>query len=242
LEKDGVLGNPPIVTEVGDGTYMVLDGATRTAAMNQLGYPHAIVQVVSSGEGLGLKTWYHVIQQIRVYDLLPLLQALPNVSLREVDPKKAREVMFEYGGLCYLHTVEDRSYVVQAAAGVNRIDALNQFTQTYIEVSHVDRTLVEDIFRLKNEYAEMTAVVIFPEYTVDQVIQSTLKSNRLFPAGITRFLIPGRILRLNADLTMIRSRELTLREKNRWLHEQLLQRQAKGGIRYYGEPVVLLDE
>jgi phosphoglycerate dehydrogenase-like enzyme len=242
LEQDGVLGNPPIVTEVGDGTYMVLDGATRTAAMNQLDFPHAIVQVVSTGEGLGLKTWYHVIQQIRVYDLLPLLQALPDVSLQEVDPVKAREIMFEYGGLCYLHTIEDRTYVVQAALGANRIDALNQFTHTYIEASHVDRTLEEDIFRLKNEYEEMAAVVIFPEYTVDQVIQSTLKSNRLFPAGITRFLIPGRILRLNADLGVIKSRELTLREKNRWLHEQLVKRQAQGGIRYYGEPVVLLDE
>jgi len=34
----------------------------------------------------------------------------------------------------------------------------------------------------------------------------------------------------------------SLREKNRWLHDLLVEKQAKGDIRYYGEPVYLLDE
>jgi hypothetical protein len=33
-----------------------------------------------------------------------------------------------------------------------------------------------------------------------------------------------------------------LQEKNRWLHEILKEKQLKGGIRYYAEPVFLLDE
>ena len=242
LEADGVLGNPPVVTETGDGAYMVLDGATRTSAMKQLGFPHALVQVISPESGLGLKTWYHVIQQIREDRLLELLAALPLVRLEEVDPEEAGKAMFEYGGLCYLHTASDRAWLVFPAAGANRLDALNQLTETYIEAAHVDRTLNDNVISLKNEYEAMTAVVIFPEYTVEQVIQTTLESGRLFPAGITRFLIPGRILRLNADLSVLKSGEMSLREKNRWLHETLVERQAKGGIRYYGEPVYLLDE
>lgn len=242
LDEDGRLGNPPVVTEVGDGRYMVLDGATRTTAMKQLNFPHAIVQVINSEDGLGLKTWYHVIQQIREDALVPMLRALPLVELDPIDPEEAPKAMFEYGGLCYLHTASDKAYLVQPATGANRLDALNQFTENYIEASYVDRTLNDNIISLKNEYEEMTAVVIFPEYTVEQVIQTTLQSGRYFPAGITRFLIPGRILRLNADLTILRSTEMSLREKNRWLHEELLTRQAKGGIRFYGEPVYLLDE
>ncbi|HID54015.1 MAG TPA: hypothetical protein EYP41_18505 [Anaerolineae bacterium] len=242
LAEDGVLGNPPVVTEVGDGSYMVLDGATRTSAMKQLNFPHALVQVISPESGLGLKTWYHVIQQIREDQLMELLAALPLVRLEEVDPEEADKAMFEYGGLCYLHTASDRAWLVFPAEGANRLDALNQLTETYIEAAHVDRTLNDNVISLKNEYEAMTAVVIFPAYTVEQVIQTTLESGRLFPAGITRFLIPGRILRLNADLSVLKSREMTLREKNRWLHETLVERQAKGGIRYYGEPVYLLDE
>ncbi len=242
LDEEGQLGNPPIVTEVGDGRYMVLDGATRSAAMQQLGFPHAIVQVINSEDGLGLKTWYHVIQEIREGELIELLNGLPDVRLTAIAPTEAAKAMFEYGGLCYIHTVSNRAYLVQPASGVNRLDALNQLTETYIEAAHVDRTLNNNIISLKNELEGFTAVVVFPEYTVPQVIQTTLESERLFPAGITRFIIPGRVLRLNADLSVLRSQEMSLREKNRWLHQELLKRQATGGIRRYDEPVYLLDE
>lgn len=242
LDEEGRLGNPPIVTEAGDGRYMVLDGATRTAAMQQLGFPHAIVQVVNTEDGLGLKTWHHLIRQIRENDLINLLAQLPYVRLEPIAPAEAAKAMFEYGGLCYLHTVTDKAYLAQPALGVNRLDALNQLTETYIEAAHVDRTLKSNIISLKNEVVGFTAVVLFPEYTVSQVIQTTLSSGRLFPAGITRFIIPGRVLRLNADISILRSPDIPLREKNRWLHEQLLQRQASGGIRRYDEPVYLLDE
>ncbi|VAW31811.1 hypothetical protein MNBD_CHLOROFLEXI01-4882, partial [hydrothermal vent metagenome] len=207
----------------------------------QLGYKHGIVQVISAEDGLGLHTWYHVICQIGVGLLLQLLRRLPNIVLEESDIDNASDAMFEYGGLCYLQTIDNRVYLIYPAQGVNRLEALNQFTEAYIEAGHVDRTLNSNIISLKNEYEDLAAVVIFPEYTVNQVMQATLSSGRLFPAGITRFLIPGRILRLNADLSVLKS-DKSLREKNRWLHELLVEKQGKGDIRYYGEPVYLLDE
>lgn len=241
LEADGILGNPPVVVESEDGRYIVLDGATRTTAMKQLGYKHALVQVISTEDGLGLHTWYHVICQIEVDNLLKLLHGLPNISMEESDIDSASDAMFEYGGLCYVQTIDNRVYLIYPAQGVNRLEALNQFTEAYIDAAHVDRTLNSNILSLKNEYEDLAAVVIFPEYTVNQVMQATLSSGRLFPAGITRFLIPGRILRLNANLSVLKS-DKTLREKNRWLHELLVEKQGKGDIRYYGEPVYLLDE
>lgn len=239
LRQENTLLNPPVVTEV-DGRYMVLDGATRTAALKQIGLPHVVVQVISEEEGLGLRTWYHVIQQVEANELLRTLKALASVTLREVDPDSADDVMFEYGGLCYLHLVDGRTLMVDPQPGVNRLHALNAFTEAYIAVSHVERTLEDDLVLLQHEYPEMTALVVFPEFTVGQVMQVTL-SGRYFPAGITRFIIPGRVLRLNADLDYLMS-DRTLREKNRWLHELLLQKAGKGKIRYYGEPVYLLDE
>ena len=241
LEEDGTLGNPPVVVASEDGRYIVLDGATRTTALKQLGYKHGIVQVISTEDGLGLHTWYHVICQIGVNTLLELLQGLPNIAMEVSDIDRAADDMFEYGGLCFVQTVDNRIFLIYPAPGVNRLEALNQFTEAYIEAGHVDRTLNSNILSLKNEYEDLAAVVIFPEYTVNQVMQATLSSGRLFPAGITRFLIPGRILRLNANLAVMKS-DKSLREKNRWLHEMLVDKQGKGGIRYYGEPVYLLDE
>jgi phosphoglycerate dehydrogenase-like enzyme len=240
LERDGILQNPPVVTRV-DNRYMVLDGATRTAAIKQLGIEHIIVQVISSEEELGLRTWFHVIQQIDVNQLVRLLDDLPDVSLEVVEADKATELMFEYGGLCYMQAADGRVFLVHAAPGVNRLDALNNLTNLYIDAAYVERTLSSDIYSLQYEFPEMAALVVFPEYTVTQVMQATTSSGRFFPAGITRFLIPGRVLRLNADLGYLRS-ENSLQEKNRWLHEILKEKQLKGGIRYYAEPVFLLDE
>lgn len=151
------------------------------------------------------------------------------------------EELFAYGGLCLLQLVDDRTFVVHPALGQDRIEALNKLTNTYIDASHVSRTLEKDLIILKKYYEDLTALVVFPEYTVQQVMQAAA-AGRMFPAGITRFIIPGRVLRVNADLAVLKSRHLSLREKNDWLHNLLVEKEGRGKIRFYEEPVYLLDE
>ena len=240
LDAEGLLRNPTVVMQVED-KYMVLDGATRTAAFKKLGYPHTVVQICSPETGLGLHTWYHVAQKIEVEALLDLLRAIPNIALVPSTAEKADDDMFAYGSLCYLHTADGRVFLVQTAAGLNRLDALNKLTETYIATCTVDRTLEKDLITLKNDYPNLAALIVFPEYTVSQVMQVTL-SGRYFPAGITRFLIPGRILRLNAELAILKSAEMSLADKSKWLYDFLEEKTKHNAIRYYGEPVYLLDE
>jgi phosphoglycerate dehydrogenase-like enzyme len=239
LAADGYLANPPIVTQV-DDHYLVLDGATRVAALQQLGYRHTVVQIITPEEGLDLHTWFHILRQIEENRLVELLGALSAVSLSEIEAGKAQEEMFEYGGLCYIRTVAGRVFLLLPAAGVSRSDALNQLTAAYIAASHVSRTPESDLIALQYQYPDMTALVVFPEFTVSQVLQAA-QSGRRFPAGITRFVIPGRVLRLNADLAVLKA-DVPLREKNQWLHELLEEKHNKAKIRYYAEPVYLLDE
>jgi len=238
IEADGVLRSPPVVIETGQ-QYLVLDGASRTAAFQKMDYQHIIVQVTSPELGLELRAWNHVIRKIEVDSLLSLLSDVPDITLKPAEGDRAPEIMFTYGGLCYLQTVDGRVYVVHADPGVNRFDALNLLTSGYISAARVDRTMDDDIISLQHEFEHMAALVVFPEYTVSQVVQAT--QGRFFPAGITRFLIPGRILRLNAPLDVLRS-DGSLLEKNKWLHELLLAKQSRGSIRYYDEPVYLLDD
>ncbi|MBK8986334.1 MAG: hypothetical protein IPM39_09675 [Chloroflexi bacterium] len=240
LLASGQLKNPPLVMETEKG-YMVLDGATRSTALRQLGLPHMLVQVFrSDAEGLQLKTWYHVIRQIDRVDLLDLLHSLPDIELAVSTVADVTEEQLAYGSLCYMQFADGPVYLVQARSGVNRLEALNQLTAAYIDASHTSRTLIQDMAKLQHEFPDMTALVVFPVYTVDQVIQLAQAGRRL-PAGITRFIVPGRILRVNLDLEVLRT-DQTLREKNRWLHEQLLEKQRNGRIRFYAEPVYLLDE
>ena len=239
LEVEGRLANPPIVTQAGD-RYVVLDGATRVTALKKLGYPHIVVQVVSDKDQLGLHTWFHAIRGIDPRQLVKRLADLPEIDMMETNSHRMLEEMLEYGGLCYLHTVEGRVFIVQPTSGVNHLDALNRLTETYIEAAQVPRTLNRDIHSLKREHPDLAALVVFPEYTVEQVLQIA-QANRVLPAGITRFIIPGRVLRLNAELRHLRS-DSSLREKNEWLHQLLVDKLDQGKIRYYAEPVYLLDE
>ncbi len=242
LAEDMFLSNPPIVMAMENNAgYMVLDGATRTQALKQLDFPHAVVQVISSEDGLALHTWFHVIRKIVPDTVFKLLDALPEVSLYETTVKQALEAMFDYDGLCYLQMVDGRVFLVRPTSNSSRLEALNSLTNTYIEAGHVSRTLDDNVISLKGAYPDMAAVVIFPEYTVQQVMQAA-QAGRMFPAGITRFVIPGRILRLNADLHVLKQKKTSLREKNRWLHELLTEKEGRGKIRFYEEPVFLLDE
>ncbi len=239
LETDGLLVNPPVVVQA-DEKFVVLDGASRITALKELGYPHAIVQLVTDVEEIELRTWNHVICGAEPGHLVTMLDDLPEVSTIESDPDKILDDMLELGGLCYIHTIDGKVFIIQPAAGINHLEALNKLTNTYIENYQVLRTIKEEIEELQQEHSDLAALVVFPEYTVEQVLQIA-KVGRVLPAGITRFIIPGRVLRLNAELSLLKS-DKSVEEKNKWLYELVTEKQAGSRIRYYKEPVYLLDE
>jgi phosphoglycerate dehydrogenase-like enzyme len=239
LTEDGSLANPPIVIESG-GHYVVLDGATRTTAFKLLNYPHAIVQLTSLDDGLNLGTWFHAICGAEADQVITLLKSIPEVSLLESTAERVVEDMLSYNGLCYIYTTQDEVWLVTPTPDTNNLDALNKLTQTYIENFHVERTLSKDVHSLRQEHADLAAVVIFQQYSVSQVLQIA-QAGRVLPAGITRFIIPGRVLRLNADLSMLKA-DKPLREKEAWLDQLVLDKLASNRVRYYAEPVYLLDE
>jgi phosphoglycerate dehydrogenase-like enzyme len=239
LKSATVFTNPPIVVE-SNGNYIVLDGATRTTAFEKLKFPHIIVQVIAEDSHVILDTWLHVIRQIDPSKLIKMLDNLPEISMVESETDKVLEEMVDYGGLCYLHTIDDKVYHIKPAPAVNHLDALNKLTNTYIEASYVTRVVSSDMKMLSTKYMDLAALVIFPKYEIDQVLQIA-RSGRRLPAGITRFIIPGRVMRLNADLNFLRS-DKSLREKNEWLYHLTMDKLAKDQVRYYEEPVYLMDE
>ena len=240
IKTADVLTNPPIVV-ASDGQYIVLDGATRTTAFRLLGYPHIVVQVFAEEDDkLSLDTWRHAIRQIEPSELAHIIGSMPEISMIASLPETVLQDMTDYGGLCYLTTVENKTYHIKPAPGVNHLDALNKLTSTYIEASYVTRTIESDINRVAEEHPDLAALVIFPKYEIDQVLQIA-RAGRALPAGITRFVIPGRVMRLNADLAVLKSSQ-SLSEKNEWLFELTMKKLADDQVRYYQEPVYLLDE
>lgn len=239
INSSEVFTNPPIVFPAKD-YYVVLDGATRIASFKKLGFPHVIVQVLKDRSTYDLGTWFHAIRKIDVTILLELLKNLPGIMLVESEVEKVQAEILEHGGLCYLQTIDNVTYHIQPEPGVNHIEALNLLTDTYIKASHVTRTLHADIEPLLKEFPDLTGVVVFPVYTLDQILQIT-DSGNVMPSGITRSIIPGRVMRLNADFDLMTS-DMGLEEKNKRLYDLVMDKLANDQARYYAEPIYLLDE
>jgi threo-3-hydroxy-L-aspartate ammonia-lyase len=246
LEEDGRLVNPPITT-FWKGKYIILDGATRFTSFQRLGYPHIIVQVVpSSQSGFALHTWYHVISSERPFsDLRQHLAQIEGVELRPLQTADFQQAFADERALCYFIDREGHA-TLALAPGVDeqptgeRLAIMNQLVSSYTAWGSVERTLLTDRARLLAQFPQMTAVAIFPQFEPETVFEVASRGEFL-PAGLTRFLIPGRILRLNADLERLKRAE-PLAEKRAWFNQFLAEKLARSRLRYYQEPVVLLDE
>lgn len=249
LSKEGKLINPPVVAQQGD-KYVVLDGATRLTAFRQLGYPHIVVQVVDlERQRIELTSWNHVLYG---GDAAALLATLREVEGLEVVPDDQRESiapglpLLPAGALGYLLTTGKGAFVLQAGDSLLGgssgawLRVLNAAVETYGQWGHVERTLSGDVDALAHQFPEMAALVVFPRFTLSGILELAA-AGRTVPAGITRFVIPGRILRLNAPLEAIVS-DAPVATKQAWLDDFVREKLRARQVRYYEEPVVLLDE
>ncbi len=240
LKADMKLKNPPIVTQW-RGHYVVLDGATRVAALKEMGFQYVVAQVTSHRDGtITLQAWNHIKQGLEVESLLRLVEALPEVKLTPVDLGAVQGVMAERVGLCYLVIPNKKAFIIEASPGYDQMDALNKLVDIYMEGGNIARTTKRNFDIVKQEFPEMSGLFVFPLLTIDQVLQIS-KTGKVFPAGITRFIIPGRVLRMNIDLQRLQQDE-PIALKSLWLNEVLNGLVADHRVRYYQEPVYLLDE
>lgn len=117
---------------------------------------------------------------------------------------------------------------------------MNELVGSYTKWGNVERTLLTDLPRLLSQFPQITAVAIFPQFKPETIFDIASKGG-LVPAGLTRFVIPGRILRLNADLSRLKQDE-PIQAKRSWFNEFLEEKLARSRLRYYEEPVILMDE
>ncbi|HEY0640610.1 MAG TPA: hypothetical protein VGD67_23520 [Pseudonocardiaceae bacterium] len=224
LAGDTVLANPPVVAEA-DGRLVLLDGANRIGALRVLDYRYAIVQVVPPAR-LRLDMWHHALLDITPERLLTALDAVRGVTLTEDGAD----------GVCRLLVADGREYAVTPDDGVHPFTALGALVGGYVERSVIRRTTEP----FTATHPDAAAVVRFPSLTLDDVFGAVRVGARL-PAGITRFLVDGRVLLLNAPLDPLRS-DRPVDELNEWLTGLVAGRRAEGKLRHYPEPVFVLDD
>jgi hypothetical protein len=238
-----VFRNPPIVSPLNDGSgrYMVLDGANRTTALQKMGYPHALVQVVNPDDpGLKLLNWNHVVWGLAPQAFLEGVQAISEVRL--LPGKSDRASLWGERDLAIVQIADGERYSVCTDTPdlKRRVGLLNAVVDSYIQRASLDRTSDWSVVRLVAAYKQLSGLVIFPRFDINQVL-SLAGQGCLLPSGITRFQVSPRALHVNYPLEALAA-DQPLEEKNAILQRWLQERIERKGVRYYSEATFLFDE
>jgi hypothetical protein len=226
IEAEGTQRNPVICVESGGNGFVVLDGATRTEALRRLGMAYVVVQVVEPS-AVRLETWHHVIRGGRPTAVMDRIASRKGLILGE-------------GGDAPRVTVAASTPMSVLGEGQSANASLSTLVGAYIGRWRVSRIIEPDPDVVTQRFPDWSAIVEFPRLRVKDVMKAALGDDRL-PAGIIRFLVKERVLRLDADLRMLRSRG-TLESKQESLDNLIQGRSRAGRVRRYEESVVILDD
>ncbi len=245
LTESGILKNPPIVVDLqdDDNRYMVLDGANRVTALRKMGSPHILAQVIQPDDPyLELNTWNHVIREMPPEAFMDGLRGISNLELRTASGPVHFQDEDPDQFLAYVELLTGDEYQLFGTLP-NRsacLEILNAITHSYITQSRLDRTTEREIGSVKDLFQDMTALVVYPPFALTEVMELAL-DGCLLPAGITRFIVSPRALRLNYPLSELTAAKPAA-EKNETLNRWVQERLDRKGVRFYAETTYLFDE
>ena len=242
LQTEGFLKNPPVVLPIVaiPERYVVLDGANRTTAFKQMGFPHILVQVARTG--VEVMSWNHVLRGGEPAPLLEAIRDLPDARLTRSDPQQAPAALLARQSLMYLVVPGGEIWQLerpQLPLGP-QVELLGRVVKLSERSYRRERTGAADLNGLVKLYPDLSALLVYPRFEVKDVIEVAANGG-LFPSGTTRFLISPRALRVNFPLATLADRS-PLESKRQVLDEWVRERMAQRRVRYYAESTFLFDE
>ncbi len=245
IQESGILRNPPIVMPLEDGTdrYMVLDGANRATALQEMGVPHTVAQIVQVDDpGLDLNPWNHVVWGVSPDIFLDWVRRVPDLILLPSAEEHLFRDLLDVHSLALLQLADGRVYTAyaQTLELMTRVKVLNTLVKSYADRTPMDRTTSYKVHPLQELYKDLSGLVLLPPFRVDDVLCLS-GEGCLMPAGSTRFTISGRALHVNFPLGILSS-DQSLEQKNAQLQDWLQESLSRKRVRYYAEPIFMFDE
>jgi hypothetical protein len=248
IRRDRCLRNPPIVANLGDGQFLLLDGANRVSGMMALEYSQIPVQVVDYGdESIQLKGWHHLLIQGRALRLLETYRAFPEVEVRPV-PQGEIQRLLELRRVFAIF-VDDGAAAwglfpagkPRHPDGFERVRALDRIVSAYEGRSDLERIKLAEFSNLPDVIRSVEhQLCLFPCLFKEELLELA-RAEVMIPTGITRHLIPGRALGLNLNLDFLTT--LSTPEARQAHFQAYLDRlEIEGRIRFYEESVFIMNE
>ena len=248
IRAEAVLRNPPIVADMDDGHYLLLDGANRVSAFLELGYSHIPVQVVDYGaRAVQLKGWHHLLLQGASLNLRAAYAALAGVRVQPV-PRNQLAQLLELRRV-YAVLVEDEDGCwglfpdppTPEIEVHQRIRTLEGVVGAYEGQSRLERVKLADYEQLPQVIQSVEhQVCLFPVLHKEELLRLAAEGV-MIPTGLTRHIIPGRALGINLELGFLRD-DRPDADKQAHFQAFVDQLSMEGRIRFYEESVFIMNE
>jgi hypothetical protein len=230
---------------------LVLDGVNRVSALRLLNIPDVLIQIVDyEDEKVKLFSWNHLIFNAPKEEIIKKIKDL-NLEVSFCPWNWAEEALKHQKTISYF-LFSDLSGVVVAngdsALENNRFDKLTtrvkniyQLIATYngrSEVYYLDSN--NHFLSIFEHFQNSSAINLFPQFDKKEILDLAQKGI-LLPFGVTRFIVPHRILGLEVSCSVL-SAQTPLSEKNLFLKDLLAYRIRIKKAKFYQEPVTLFNE
>jgi len=242
LAEDRHLLNPPIVTPLQQAQgFLLIDGANRISAMRLLGYHCLPVQIIDYDDpALRLGSWHHAVMRLPWPAWIEQLRA-HGLAVESISPEEMEGVLATREACAALCSVDRTCAFIPASNNLRAdVHAITSLIDTYKKSHSFERVDQTNLADLRRFYPDLAALVLFPAFEKSEIMQLVADHLKL-PTGLTRHSIPGRVLRVNIQLDVLRS-DLSLEDKNEWLEAFVRIRVQERHVRFYPEPVFIFDD
>ncbi len=263
IKRDGHLKNPVLVgsirTENGEKLnhgrgekLLVLDGVNRVSALKLLNIPDVLIQMVDyEDKKVKLSSWNHLIFGAQKEEIIKKIKDL-NLEVSVCPFNWRKEALNHQKTISYFLFRDMNGFVVNN--GMNRmvhtdgnsapeakVKNLYQLIATYTSRSEIcyldsDNHLLSVFEHFKNS----SAINLIPRFDKKEIL-GLVQKGILLPFGVTRFIVPHRILGLEISCSVL-SAQTPLSEKNLFLKELLTYRIKTKKAKFYQESVTLFNE
>lgn len=227
LKKAEYFTNPPLVAELPDGRYVLMDGSNRHISMSLLGFQHILVQILDyESDYVELGVWQHVVADWDSQRLLQGLESIDNTDIRSGwDSSAVAQILLREGPVYSIHAGADGL--------AERNATLTQVVSAYHNSAALYRTPLSDPGQIWQLFPSGIALIMFPAYQPEDIIAAALQGAYL-PPGVSRHIVHGRALNVNYPMKRLRA-DKPLERKNELLQSWLREQYAARSIRYYAE-------
>jgi hypothetical protein len=162
------------------------------------------------------------------------------IEAREGHPDD--DVASEPGFLASITTGEGASlHLFGSGALDERVRHLHEIVDVYYHgEARMDRVNHADLAALRRHHPHFGALVSFSDFAKRDV-RAVAEDGHLLPSGLTRMLVPRRVLGFNLRLALLKS-SVPLGEKRRWLADEIGHKVTEHKVRYYQEPTFVFDD